>query len=228
MSRFIHIVAVVVALHLAANPPLQAAPVATFRLQVEDLADNPISAVNLGQDFQLAAYVEDIRDPAVNFPGVWAAFMNVAYEAGLVSISSLPSVNPNPGDPGNFGDPGIEWGAYFDIGIRYGDLSTPGLIDEIGSGSLRDQPSGLGEELLWKITIHTSAVGTVTFIPSFDSNPEHESSFINPPTAFVDDDIQFIGDSVQIVPEPSSLVIALLGAIGLTGIVRRKQQRRAS
>lgn len=225
MSRVIQALAVCVALQLVAAS-LQAEPLATFRLQVEDLSDNPITTVNLGQDFQLAAYVEDVRDPAVQFPGVWAAFMNVAYEAGLVAIPSLPAINPNPGDPGNFGDPGIEWGNFFDTGLRFGDLSALGQIDGIGSASLANEESGLGELLLWRITIHTSALGTVTFSPTFDSDEDHESSFIDPPNPLTAEDIQFIGDSVQIVPEPSSLVLAVLGTLGVMTIARRKRRPR--
>ena len=224
MSRVIQALVVCVALQLMAAS-LQAEPLAAFRLQVEDLSDNPITTVNLGQDFQLAAYVEDVRDPAVQFPGVWAAFMNVAYEAPLVSIPSQQNV-PDPGDPGDNGDPGIEWGAYFAVGLRFGDLVTPGLIDEIGAASLARVQSGPGELLLWKITIHTSALGTVTFSPTFDSNPDHESSFIDPPDPFADEDIQFIADSVQIVPEPSGLVLAVVGIFVLLTIARRKRQRR--
>lgn len=227
MSRLIQALVVCVALQLVAAS-LQAAPLAAFRLRVEDLSDNPITTVNLGQDFQLAAYVEDVRDPAVPFPGVWAAFMHVAYEAGLVSIPSLPPIIPNPGDPGNEGVSGIEWGAYFDLGLRFGDLSEPGQINGIGAASLELVQSGLGELLLWRITIHASALGTVTFSPTFDSNPDHESSFIDPPTPFTDEDIQFIGDSVQIVPEPSGLVLAAVGTLGVLTIIRRKRQRRAS
>ncbi len=148
--------------------------------------------------------------------------MNVAYDVGLVSITSLPVMNPNPGDPGNFGDPGIEWGSYFAIGLRFGDMSTPGAINGIGSASLEDQPPGLGEVLLWRITVHTSALGTVTFSAAFDANPDHESSFLDPPNPLTAEQIQFIGDSVQIVPEPSSFVLAALGVIGLVVWRRRK------
>ena len=211
------------ALQLIATPSLLGAPLATFRLQVEDLNDHAIASVTIGQDFQLAAYVQDIRDPTGRFPGVWAAFMNVAYEAGLVSIASLPPINPNPADPGNRSDPGIEWGDYFDTGLRFGDLSVPGQIDGIGSASLASVPSGLGELLLWRITIHTSALGTVIFNPSFDSDPNHDSFFIDPPIGLSTEQIQFIGDSVQIVPEPSSFILAALGFIGL--IVWRRRKR---
>jgi hypothetical protein len=204
---------------------LQAEPLATFRLQVEDLSDNPITTVNLGQDFQLAAYVEDVRDPAATFPGVWAAFMHVAYNSTLVSITAMPNV-PDPNDQGNKGDLGIEFGDYFDNGLRFGDLATPGQINGIGSASLTFINSGIGDILLWRITIHTSALGTVTFSPTFDSNEDHQSSFIDPPNQLMAEDIQFIGDSVQIVPEPSSLVLAVLGTLGVMTIARRKRQRR--
>ncbi len=224
MSPAIRAFVICIALQFVSSASLEAAPLAAFRLQVEDLSDNPITTVNVNQDFQLAAYVEDIRDPSVRFPGVWAAFMDVTYEAGRVSIPSLPSINPNPGDPGNFGDPGIDWGSYFALGLRYGDLATPGLIEGAGSASLASEESGLGEALLWKITMHGIALGTAVFSPTFDANIDHDSSFIDPSDALAVDQILYIGDSVQIVPEPSSLALAMLGVFGILAIARRKRR----
>src|SRR5262245_52960157 len=41
---------------------LMSAPLAEFRLAAEDLNDQPITSINVGQDFQLVATVEDVRD----------------------------------------------------------------------------------------------------------------------------------------------------------------------
>jgi len=195
-----------------AAAPSYALPVTVFRVEAQNLAGNPIAAVQTGADFMLAAYVRDIRNPADQFPGVWAAFMNVTYNPSLVSIASTA---PNPAaDPGNNGDPGIAWGNYFSVGLRFGDLSAAGHISDIGSLSLRNFQSGTGDVLLWQIKAHASTAGTLTFTPSFDSNFFWDSSFVDPPTPFTQEDIQFGGATITIVPEPSSFVLVALGLIG--------------
>jgi hypothetical protein len=183
--------------------PLDGTALAQFRLEAEDTtaAHNPITSITQGQDFTLAAFVSDIRSPAAQFPGVWAAFMNATYDSSLVSITSTA---PNPAaDPGNNGDPGIVWGSYFSTGLRSGDFSTPGQIVGIGSSSLKSSGSGLGDVLLFRMTVHTTAAGVVTFTPSFDSAQDHDSSFIDPPTTFTADDIQFTPTSLTIVSQPT-------------------------
>src|SRR5262245_49901064 len=115
------------------NSISQGAPVAAFRIRTEDMAGNPISTIGVGQDFKIAAYVEDIREPADPLPGVWAAYMNVSYTAGRVTIDAHPNNNPSQG---NFADTGIVWADYFAHGLLLGDLTTPGLMKEVGSASL--------------------------------------------------------------------------------------------
>ena len=182
--------------------PLVGTELATFRLEAQDMSNNVINTVAVGSDFQLVAWVNDIRDPAATFPGVWAAFMNVAYSSSLVSITATPNVQ-NPNDPGNNGDLGITWGTYFAHGLRFGDLGTPGQITEIGSASLASVQSGPGEELLFKITVHATSAGTAVFTPSFDSNVDHESSFIDPPDALTAAQINFVPLSLSISGPPT-------------------------
>jgi len=184
--------------------PLVDTELARFRLEAQDMSDNVITTVNAGADFQLVAWVNDIRDPAAEFVGVWAAFMNVAYSSALVSITAHPNPDPVHGDgEGNFGDLGIEWGTYFDEGLRFGDLGTAGQITEIGASSLKSIQSGPGEELLFKITVHATSAGTVVFTPSFDSNVNHESSFIDPPDALTEPQIDFVPLSLTIAGPPT-------------------------
>ena len=197
--------------------PLVGTELARFRLEAQDLSDNVITTIDVGADFQLVAWVNDIRDPAATFPGVWAAFMNIAYNSSLVSITATPNV-ADPNDPGDHADLGIEWGDFFDTGLRFGNLGTAGQITEIGSASLSSVQSGPGEELLFKITVHTSAVGTVVFTPSFDSNQDHESSFIDPPDALTDEQIDFVPLSLEISGPPTvSITPTVLHNEGNTG-----------
>jgi hypothetical protein len=197
--------ALLVVNHLLVTP-LAVTALAEFRVEAQDLSGTPITSVNVGQDFQIAAIVEDIRTPPNQFPGVWAAFMNVVYDSNLVSITATPNV-PNPGDPGNNADLGIEFGDYFDTGLRFGDLNTPGQIAEIGSSSLAAVPAGVGEKLLWRIHAHASSGGMVTFDAFFDSNVDHESSFINPPDVLLESEILF-GDFTLQVVGPTAISVA--------------------
>jgi hypothetical protein len=178
---------------------VESAPLAEFRLKALDSNNNPITSIKVGQDFQLAAFVSDVRDTAVQFPGVWAAYMNVAYNSSLVFINATPSTFDGQG---NNGDLGIEWGTYFDTGLRFGDLGTAGQITDIGSASLASNQSGPGGKLLFKITVHTFAAGTVVFDPSFDVNQNHESSFIDPPVPLTADQIRFTPLELTIVGDP--------------------------
>ena len=186
-------------------------PLAEFRLVAEDLNNNRIDSIKVGQDFRLAAFVEDIREnlPPNNWQGtviagVWSAFMNVVYDTNLVSITAQPNeFVSNASDPGNFADLGIEFGDYFDQGLRYGDLSTPGQIVGAGAAPLRFSSSGTGSVLMWRITVHADAGGVVLFEPSVDSNPDHESSFIDPVDALTADQIQFTPLELPIIGPPS-------------------------
>jgi hypothetical protein len=181
--------------------PLVGTELARFKLEAEDMSDNVITTVNVGSDFQLVAMVSDLRDPAATFPGVWAAFMNIAYSSTLVSITAHPS---DPAHPEQHpGDTGIEWGSYFANGLRFGNLTSPGQITQIGAASLASAQSGPGEVLLFKLTVHASAAGTVLFDPSFDSNPDHESSFIDPPDALTAAQINFVPLSLTIAGPPT-------------------------
>jgi hypothetical protein len=204
---------------LAGN--LNASPLAAFRLQTEDLNGNPISVIHPSADFRLTAYVQDIRNPADTVSGLWAAFLNVAYNPNLVSIPANP--NPNPSDINGYSDLNIVFGPYFADGLRTGNLDSPGVILGAGSASLSFFPSGTAPIVLWTVNARAIDLGTVQFLPSFDSaqtpgDPlpiDHESTFLNPPLTFSADQIQFVGTTLTIiVPEPSSFMLAAIVLIG--------------
>lgn len=204
---------------LAGN--LNASPLAAFRLQTEDLNGNPINVIHPSADFRLTAYVEDIRNPAAQVPGLWAAFLNVAYNPNLVSIPANP--NPNPSDINGYSDLNIVFGPYFAHGLLTGNLDSPGVILGAGSSSLSLVPSGAAPIVLWTVNARAIGLGTVQFLPSFDSaqtpgDPlpiDHESLFLDPPFALSADQIQFVGTTLTIVvPEPSSFILTAFGLIG--------------
>ena len=55
-----------------------------FRLEVTDTSGTPISSINVGEDFQLNVYVQDLR--AVPY-GVFAAFLDVVYSSQYVAVN---------------------------------------------------------------------------------------------------------------------------------------------
>ena len=111
-----------------------------YQLRVFDAAGTQeISTVNLGETFQLQVWVDDTRPttgpgaPAVR--GVYAGYLDVLYEAGLLSVAG-PIVHNTT----NYGN-----GAN-------GSTAVPGLIDAAGSfsQSLSGSPD---PALLWSILL---------------------------------------------------------------------------
>ncbi len=59
-----------------------------YRLEAEDLEGNPISTIVAGQDYQLVAFVREIGSPISDVEGVFAGYLNVSYDPGLVSVAA--------------------------------------------------------------------------------------------------------------------------------------------
>lgn len=194
-----------------ANPlvdPFQA----KFRLEAQNMSDTTITTIGVNQDFQLAAYVEDLRTPPLPLSGtglqqngLWAAFMNVSYDSALASITATAHAAGTP-------DPAFEFGSYFfndGSSVRTGDVSTPGQIVGAGASSLRSVGSGTGPVLLWRITVHAgSTAGTADFAPSFYETLDDVSTFIisNPADPVdldvAEGDIEFVPLSLEILADP--------------------------
>ena len=198
------------------GPQAAAVPLAHFWLVAEDLDDHPLSSAVVGQDFQLVAYVEDLRNTAPEFAGVWAAFLDVDYDRNFVSVA--PSTH-EPGEP----DPGFEFGPYFASVFRAGDLSTPGQIAKAGAASLSFVSPGTGPELLWRITVHATGSGVATFLPSLDLTEGHESLLLGYDDGLTAEQIQFDPLQLSIVGTPSVYITPtvshLEGSTGTTPFV---------
>jgi VCBS repeat-containing protein len=114
-----------------------------FRLETTDLEGNPITSVTVGQSFLLRTFVSDVRSEAV---GVFSAYLDVTYDASLVS----PSGDFVFGESFPFPD------------TEPGKLDEPGLIDEIGAiGGFSE--TGAGELLVFSLQFTADAQGAVTF-----------------------------------------------------------------
>jgi len=118
---------------------------AQIRLEVTDLNGTPITQINSGQEFLLRGYVQDLR---TNAEGVFAAYMDVTYNQGLVTVNGQDVDD-------------ITFAGAFQNG-KSGDLSTAGLIDEVGAFG-GTTPSGPSEKLLFDIRLSADNSGTVDF-----------------------------------------------------------------
>jgi len=129
------------ALFLTATGRIQADTVVKIRLETSNLTGNAISTVDIGEEFLLRVFVQDLRVPE---RGVFAAFLDVFYSQSLVSVAGPITAGPN----------------YFLIPGQ-GDISHPGMLDEIGAMDGFGVPGG--ELLLLSLRFRADALGTVTF-----------------------------------------------------------------
>ncbi len=159
-----------------------------LRLSATDLAGTPIDQITVGQQFQLRGYVEDLRSTANRF-GVFAAFQDVLYSKGLVSVNTSTTA---PGFQVDY-DP-----LYSNA--KSGDIRIPGLINEIGSVQTSANPTGLGEKLQFTITLTARNIGTANFIGDpADIKPFHDSFVFDPTTPLTPAQIRYVSDSILIV-----------------------------
>ena len=176
-----------------------------FRLQIEDASGATISEATVGSNFTLSGYVVDLRDPP---QGVFSAYADVLYDAGLVSV----------GGP-------IETGPAFPNGSS-GNALTPGIIDEIGSfdGLM---PADLGPLLLFSVPFTADAMGTAEFqLDPADILPLHETAVFGADIRVPPEAQRFVGASLEIVPEPGSVGAAMFAVATLVSMVRKRQRGR--
>lgn len=113
----------------SAQVTVHTAPVATgdevlaIDLATTDLAGNPISSIEAGQEFWLTASVEDLRDASLADLGVFAAFFDLLYDAEHVAVVAS--------DAHRLGFD-VTFGTEYQNG-QQGRATVPGIIDEIGS-----------------------------------------------------------------------------------------------
>ncbi|MFV2069608.1 MAG: Ig-like domain-containing protein, partial [Pirellulales bacterium] len=128
--------------------------VVLIQLATTDLAGTPVTSVAPGADFVLVGSVQDVRlDPE----GVFAAYLDVTFDASLASINGP-----------------IEHGADYP-NAPSGDLSVAGLIDEVGGADGLGFPAGTGGDVreLFSITMTATQSGDVTFDPDAADDLSH-------------------------------------------------------
>lgn len=117
-------------------------PQIKFNYQVTDTNGNAITQINIGQTFQLRAFVEDVR-PTGTPQGVFAAYQDVTFDASRATATTITHAS------------------------TFGQAPTgtikPGEIDEVGSFAGSLQPIGAGPHLLYTATFTASRSGVLTF-----------------------------------------------------------------
>lgn len=143
-------------------PNANADDLVEFKVQTTDLNGNPISAINVGQEFLVKTFVRDLR-PLVGVGSVPAAQHGVfSAHSDLLYDSSLAYVKRDANNTRGFD---VVWGPNF-TNNRTGSVAVDSIIDEIGA--LRDPaliatPAGDVDQLLYTVKMVASAAGTLVF-----------------------------------------------------------------
>jgi hypothetical protein len=120
---------------------------AAIRLEITDLSGAPKSTIDAGDEFQVRAYVKDLRSLLTGNPGVFAAYLDMLYEA--ISVSPVASdSNPRGID--------LVFGADFQNDAS-GHGHVPGVIDEVGAFQTGLEPLGSDEYLLFTAKFQANA-----------------------------------------------------------------------
>jgi hypothetical protein len=177
---------------------LALATVMEVQVEATDRSGNPISEVEVGEEFMLVATVQDLR---LQPTGVFAAYVDILFDSGLVAVNGP-----------------ITHATMYRNGPD-GDTSTPGLIDDAGGFfAFQDCQSfpchGDGDqELLFSVPFVALASGTVTFDvgePN-DPTPVHDALVFGSNEPVAVEDINFVDDTLLITaPTPADLVTDLL------------------
>ena len=164
------------------------------RLEVTDLEGNPITTADVGDQFQLNGYVQDLRGEEGG--GVFGAYVDVTYNASLASV----------------GDSEIVYGTAYTNG-KDGDTSTAGEIDEVGAFTSSFTPLGTDETLLFSLVMTADAAGELVLASNAaDLKPSHEILLFDLDSAVPDVDVDFGSVTLTIAgdTEPAPTIETIL------------------
>ena len=149
--------------------------VVRVRLETTDLDGNVVADVDVGEDFVLRGYVQDLTDRETG--GVFAAYFDVLYDETIVSV-----------------DGGLEFSATYS-NVKSGDLSVAGVMDEVGAIDGLT-PLGPDEFLLFSVQMNADADGSVDFVsaPAGETNRGEDVSQLHAMLVYLGNDIGLPGD----------------------------------
>lgn len=121
--------------------------VVQFRLETTDTNGTPVDSITVGEEFLLKTYTQHVGgfESATN-SGVFAGCLDISYDASLASVAGSSEDGPMYSN------------------VRSGDLSVPGLMDNIGrvSSSGPDgyglSPIGLDEQFVFSVPMLASCI----------------------------------------------------------------------
>lgn len=118
--------------------------IAAYKVRVLDVNSNPVTNLDLNQDFFLQVIVQDLRT-GVPTLGVFQGYTDVAFDSTKAMATGA-----------------IVFGSAY-TAARTGNTSSPGLVDE--AGALSGSFSGMtGEEFeLFRVPMRATGSGTLTF-----------------------------------------------------------------
>ncbi|MHB0957288.1 MAG: Ig-like domain-containing protein [Pirellulaceae bacterium] len=149
-----------------------------FRLDVTDAGGTHLTSVDVGTDFLLKVFVQDLR---LDAQGVFAAFLDVLYNQQLVTTNGA-----------------ISFGSQFP-NQPLQDLTTPGLINETGAVA-GFTPLGSSEYLLFSVPMRAIHTGMAQFTADPADNPSNEALLFGGTAGLPLDDINFGSVTLTVNP----------------------------
>ena len=180
----------------ATDPDLEA----TVSIQVQPDADNNdraqfivrplVSSVEVGEQFQVEVQTRDIRVPPAGDAGVAAAYLDLLYDASLVSVV------PDGTNPRGFD---IDFSGPYGSAAS-GDALTLGVLNEVGATQNATSGSvGPGPQTLFVVTFTANAPGTAEFFSDpADESPRSDVVVLDPVEVIDHNEITFFSGSVTI------------------------------
>jgi len=164
-----------------------------IRLAATDVAGNPITTINTGSEFQVRAFVQDVRTspPDPTRMGVFAVYFDMLYNSQLVSTVA---------DPANRFGFDIDFATPYAVNGLSANNSFLNVIDEVGAFQDGDQATGSGELLVFSITFRANVPGTAAFLSDpADTTPFHDVLLFEPPANVPDVRINYGQASITVV-----------------------------
>jgi len=181
------------------------AEAADITVQTLDILGQPVSQVNLGDEFFVQVSVSDLRPAGATTLGlgVFSAFIDLLY-SDTVSIVGTPELGP-------------EYNSSFG---STGDLSVAGIINEIGSPQtvlVGGQPVGAGPEVLFTARFRADTFGQATFTSDPPEDLGNDIQLFDPPIILQPDDVAFGAATLTIVNPGAGTPVANPDAYTVAG-----------
>jgi hypothetical protein len=153
-------------------------PLVKFRLEPTDLDGNPLVMIEVGQEFLLNIFVQDLRAEGT---GVFGGYLDAHFDADLTAVAGP-----------------IAHGTNYSNGIA-GSVDIAGMVDEIG-GFASFERLGSGELLLAQVPFVANAVGQLVFTAdAADELPAHDVTIYDVNLPVAHSAIEFLGATLNIV-----------------------------